>query len=30
MAELVQRFEEGAIRDAMSAALERRLSVLLD
>ncbi len=30
MAELVQRFEEGAIREAMSAALERRLSVLLD
>jgi Fe-S cluster assembly protein SufD len=30
MAELVQRFEAGAIRDAMSAALERRLSVLLD
>jgi Fe-S cluster assembly protein SufD len=30
MAELVQRFEEGPIRDAMSAALERRLAVLLD
>jgi Fe-S cluster assembly protein SufD len=30
MAELVQRFEEGPIREAMSAALERRLSVLLD
>jgi Fe-S cluster assembly protein SufD len=30
MSELVQRFEEGPIREAMSAALERRLSVLLD
>jgi Fe-S cluster assembly protein SufD len=30
MTELVQRFEEGPIREAMSAALERRLSVLLD
>jgi len=30
MAELVQRFEEGPIREAMSGALERRLSVLLD
>jgi Fe-S cluster assembly protein SufD len=30
MAELVARFEEGPIREAISAALERRLSVLLD
>ena len=30
MSELVQRFEEGPIREAMSGALERRLSVLLD
>jgi Fe-S cluster assembly protein SufD len=30
MSELIQRFEEGPIREAMSAALERRLSVLLD
>jgi Fe-S cluster assembly protein SufD len=30
MAELVQRFEQGPIREAMSGALERRLSVLLD
>ena len=30
MAALVERFEQGAIREAMSAALERRLSVLLD
>jgi Fe-S cluster assembly protein SufD len=30
MSELVQRFEEGPIREAISAALERRLSVLLD
>jgi Fe-S cluster assembly protein SufD len=30
MAELVERFEAGPIREAMSAALERRLSVLLD
>lgn len=30
MAELVERFEAGAIRDAMSAALERRVSLLLD
>src|SRR5829696_2264787 len=29
MAELVERFEEGAIREAMGAALERRLQVLL-
>jgi Fe-S cluster assembly protein SufD len=30
MAELVERFKEGAIRDAMAGALERRLSRLLD
>jgi Fe-S cluster assembly protein SufD len=30
MAELVERFEEGPIREAMTGALERRLSVLLD
>jgi len=30
MAELVERFEEGPIREAMSGALERRLAVLLD
>ena len=30
MAELVERFEAGAIRDAMAGALERRLAVLLD
>jgi Fe-S cluster assembly protein SufD len=30
MAELVERFEEGPIREAMGNALERRLSVLLD
>jgi Fe-S cluster assembly protein SufD len=30
MAELVERFEAGPIREAMSSALERRLSVLLD
>jgi Fe-S cluster assembly protein SufD len=30
MAELVARFEEGPIREAMSGALERRLGVLLD
>jgi Fe-S cluster assembly protein SufD len=30
MAELVERFEEGPIRQAMTAALERRLSLLLD
>jgi hypothetical protein len=30
MAELVERFKEGAIRDAMAVALERRLSRLLD
>jgi len=30
MAELIERFEEGPIREAMTAALERRLSLLLD
>jgi Fe-S cluster assembly protein SufD len=30
MAELVERFEQGPIREAMGNALERRLSVLLD
>jgi len=30
MAELVERFEEGPIREAMANALERRLGVLLD
>jgi Fe-S cluster assembly protein SufD len=30
MAELVERFKEGAIRDAMAGALERRLARLLD
>jgi Fe-S cluster assembly protein SufD len=30
MAELVERFEEGPIRNAMAGALERRLAVLLD
>ncbi|HET6551414.1 MAG TPA: Fe-S cluster assembly protein SufD [Solirubrobacter sp.] len=30
MAELVERFEQGPIRNAMASALERRLSVLLD
>ncbi len=30
MAELVERFEEGPIREAMAGALERRLAVLLD
>jgi len=30
MAELVARFEAGAIREAMAGALERRLGVLLD
>jgi Fe-S cluster assembly protein SufD len=30
MAELVERFEPGAIRDAMAAALERRLARILD
>jgi len=30
MAELVERFEQGPIREAMTAALERRLALLLD
>ena len=30
MAELVERFEQGPIRDAMAAALERRLARILD
>ncbi len=30
MAELIERFEPGPIREAMAGALERRLSVLLD
>jgi Fe-S cluster assembly protein SufD len=30
MAELVERFEEGAMRDALAAALEQRLATLLD
>jgi Fe-S cluster assembly protein SufD len=30
MAELVERFEEGPMREALGAALERRLSTLLD
>jgi Fe-S cluster assembly protein SufD len=30
MQELVERFEEGPIRQAMSGALERRLNRLLD
>jgi Fe-S cluster assembly protein SufD len=30
MAELVERFEQGPIREAMTAALERRLAVMLD
>jgi Fe-S cluster assembly protein SufD len=30
MAELVERFEQGPIRNAMAGALERRLAVLLD
>ena len=30
MQELVERFEEGPVREAMSAALERRLSRVLD
>jgi Fe-S cluster assembly protein SufD len=30
MAELIQRFEEGAIRDALGGAIERRMSQLLD
>jgi Fe-S cluster assembly protein SufD len=30
MAELVERFEEGDVRDALAAALERRLEAILD
>jgi len=30
MQELVERFEEGPLREAMSGALERRLSQILD
>jgi Fe-S cluster assembly protein SufD len=30
MAELIERFEEGPIREAMAGAIERRLAVLLD
>jgi Fe-S cluster assembly protein SufD len=30
MAELIERFEAGPIREAMAGAIERRLSVLLD
>ena len=30
MAELVERFEEGPIREALAGALERRLSAVLD
>ena len=30
MAELVERFEEGPIREALAAAIERRLVTLLD
>ena len=30
MQELVERFEEGPIREALSGALERRLSLILD
>jgi Fe-S cluster assembly protein SufD len=30
LAELVERFEEGAVRDALAAALERRLAAVLD
>ncbi len=30
MAELIERFEEGSLREALAAALERRLSTLLD
>jgi Fe-S cluster assembly protein SufD len=29
MAELVERFEAGAVRDALAAALERRLALVL-
>ena len=30
MAELVERFEEGPMREALAAALEERLATLLD
>ena len=30
MAELVERFEEGPMREALAGALERRLAALLD
>jgi Fe-S cluster assembly protein SufD len=30
MAELVERFEEGAVREALAGALERRLALVLD
>jgi Fe-S cluster assembly protein SufD len=30
LAELVERFEEGAVRDALAAALEKRLATVLD
>jgi Fe-S cluster assembly protein SufD len=30
MAELVERFEEGPMREALGTALERRLATLLD
>jgi Fe-S cluster assembly protein SufD len=30
LAELVERFEEGAVRDALAQALERRLATVLD
>jgi len=30
MAELVERFEEGPMREALAAALEKRLAALLD
>jgi Fe-S cluster assembly protein SufD len=29
MSELVERFEEGDVRDALAAALERRLEIVL-
>ena len=29
MAELIQRFEEGPIRDALGAAIERRMTAVL-
>ena len=30
LAELIQRFEEGPVREVLAGAIERRLSVLLD